>query len=617
MTVSARASSRQDAGAALRRRAWAALLAVLCALAIVIDVDAGEVPSAPILRIETGRHTAFIQSLALDERQQRLYTVSDDKTIRVWQLPELTPLATYRIPSGAGYDGQLYTAALSPDGQTLAVAGWTGWQWDNKGTIYLLDAASGELKGRVGGFDEVVGPLAYSADGRYLALGLLGKQGLHVLQTSDYSEIAWDIDYQDKTIGLAFTPQGRIITTALDGYVSLYDSEFHLIGRVKSGLAGAPPFRARLSAQGSKNVVGILDPASGRRRAYVGPETADFRDGQADFRVSRDGTVVQFSYGRNTGRPGRYAVLEQKLRAGDDDRTLAAPLLRAPGLTITNWKNIEQPALNGKALALDDYETARSYAIAPDQQHVLLGTEWALRLSDQRGAQRWRVKLPATAWAVNVSGDGRYALAALGDGTIRWYRLTDGTEVMALFPHRNRSEWIAWIPRGYYMSSPYGDNYIGWHLNRGKEQSPDFYRAVQFERVLYRPDLVLAVFQGNGEKNTTRPLASFDVSQLASIAPPRIRIEAAQVEEQRRGYPVLNLNFKVERNRLPMNAFAIYVNNVPVTPRNQRRLGAGETGTFSRKLAVDLPGKLNNIRIEVFNDQAMGVMERRVAAAPA
>src|SRR3569623_1469336 len=717
MTVTTRASNRWDAGATLRRRAWAALLAVSCALMTAIDSNAGEVPSAPILRIETGRHTAFIQSLALDERQQRLYTVSDDKTIRVWQLPELTPLATYRVPIGAGYEGQLYTAALSPDGQTLAVAGWTGWQWDNKGTIYLLDAASGELKGRVGGFDEVVGPLAYSADGRYLALGLLGKQGLHVLQTSDYSEIAWDIDYQDKTIGLAFTPQGRIITTALDGYVSLYDSEFHLIGRVKSGLAGAPPFRARLSAQGSKIVVGfhdvaavsvlsaenlallysvrfkelpdqtnlttvawsgdgtalyaggdyggagatpiyriadmgrgrieriaaaaarisqigvlpggdilyvaedpasgILDPASGRRRAYVGPETADFRDGQADFRVSRDGTVVQFSYGRNTGRPGRYAVQEQKLRAGDDDLTLAAPLLRAPGLTITNWKNIEQPALNGKALALDDYETARSYAIAPDQQHVLLGTEWALRLYDQRGAQRWWVKLPATAWAVNVSGDGRYALAALGDGTIRWYRLTDGTEVMALFPHRNRSEWIAWIPRGYYMSSPYGDNYIGWHLNHGKEHSPEYYRAVQFARELYRPDLVLAVIQGNGEKNTPRPLASFDVSQLASIAPPRMRIEAAQVEEQRGGYPVLNLKFKVERNSLPMKAFAIYVNNVPVTPRNQHRLSAGETGVFSRKLAVDLPGKLNDIRIEVFSDRAMAVMERRVAAAPA
>src|SRR3569623_1904486 len=715
MTVTAGRGNRWDAGATIRRRAWAALLAVSCALVIAIDSNAGEVPSAPILRFETGRHRAFIQSLALDERQQRLYTVSDDKTIRVWQLPELTPLAAYRIPIGAGYEGQLYTAALSPDGQTLAVAGWTGWQWDNKGTIYLLDAASGELKGRVGGFDEVVGPLAYSADGRYLALGLLGKQGLHVLQTSDYSEIAWDIDYQDKTIGLAFTPQGRIITTALDGYERLYDNDFRLIDRDKRGLAGARPFGARLSPDGSRIVVGfhdvaavsvlsaenlallysvrftelpdqtnlttvawsadgtalyaggeyggagatpiyriadmgrgrferfaaaaarisqigvlpggdmlyvaedpaigILDPASGRRRAFVGPETADFREGQADFRVARDGTVVQFSYGRNTGKPGRYAVLEQNLRASNDDRTLAAPLLRAPGLTITNWKNTEQPALNGKVLPLDDYEIARSYAIAPDQRQVLLGTEWALRLYDQSGTQRWWVKLPATAWAVNVSGDGRYALAALGDGTIRWYRLPAGAEELALFPHRNRSEWIAWIPRGYYMSSPYGDNYIGWHINRGKEQSPDFYRAVQFERVLYRPDLVLAAFQSYGDK--TRSLALFDVSQLASIAPPRIRFEAAQVEEQRRGYPVRNLKFKVERNSLPMKTFAIYVNNVPVTPRNQRRLGAGETGTFSRKLAVDLPGKLNNIRIEVFNDLAMGVMERRVAAAPA
>src|SRR3569833_806990 len=147
MTVTAGRGNTRDAGATLRRRAWAALLAVSCALVIAIDSNAGEVPSAPILRIETGRHSAFIQSLALDERQQRLYTVSDDKTIRIWQLPELSPLAAYRIPIGSGYEGQLNTTTQTPDDQTLAVAGWTGWQWDNKGTICLLDAASGDIKG--------------------------------------------------------------------------------------------------------------------------------------------------------------------------------------------------------------------------------------------------------------------------------------------------------------------------------------------------------------------------------------------------------------------------------------------------------------------------------------
>src|SRR3569832_91974 len=157
--------------ASLFRRAMSAGVLVL----VTLGVDAGEVPSAPMLRIETGHHTSFIQSLAYDESRQRLITVSD---------------------------------------------------------------------------------------GKYLALGLLGRQGLHVLQTGDYSEIAWDIDYQDKTIGLLYTPQGGIITTSLDGYVRLYDKDFRLIGRVQAGLAGARPYGARLSPDGTRIAIGFHDVAA-------------------------------------------------------------------------------------------------------------------------------------------------------------------------------------------------------------------------------------------------------------------------------------------------------------------------------------------------------------------
>src|SRR3569832_100380 len=174
--------------ASLFRRAMSAGVLVL----VTLGVDAGEVPSAPMHRIETGHHTSFIQSLAYDESRQRHITESDDKTIRVRQMPAHEAVA-----------------------------------------IYLFDVESGAITGRITGFDEVVGPLAYSPDGNYLALVLLGRQGLLVLQTGYYSEIAWDIDYQYKTIGLLYTPQGGIITTSLDGYVRLYDKDFRLIGRVQ------------------------------------------------------------------------------------------------------------------------------------------------------------------------------------------------------------------------------------------------------------------------------------------------------------------------------------------------------------------------------------------------
>lgn len=685
------------------------MLMLVCVLPFAV---AGEVPSAPILRIETGHHTAFIQALAYEPRQQRLVTVSDDKTIRVWQLPELTPVATHRVPIAPGYEGQLYTAALSPDGRTLAVAGWTGWHWDNKGAIYLLDLGSGDITRRLTGFDEAIGPLAFSPDGKYLALGLLGKQGLHVLETEDYSEIAWDIDYRDKTIGLVFTPQGGLISTSLDGYVRLYDRDFQLAGRVKTGLAGTRPFGASLSPDGRKIAFGfhdvpavsvlsasdlsplysahytelkqqanlttvawsadgqalyaggdggagpspiyriadggrgevrriaeaearvsqvgvlpggeivyvaedpaiaVLDPASGRRLAYVGPDIADFRGSDTRFRVSHDGSAVQFSYGARAGKFGRYSAAEQTLRSSAaEDTALSAPLLHAPGLTVSEWKNAERPRINGTPVQLDDHELARSYAITPDRRHVVFGTEWALRLYDEHAAQKWWVKLPATAWAVNVSGDGRLAVAALSDGTVRWYRMSGGAEMLALFPHRNEIDWIAWIPSGYYMSSLYGDNYIGWHLNRGKDGTPDFYRAVQFERVLYRPDLVVAALQDRSPP-TTRASARFDVSQLPSILPPRIRIESAKLDGERAD--VLQIKFSVEHNSLPMKDYAIYVNNVPVTPRNDRRLKPNEARAFTRKLSLALPDRLNTIRIEVFNDKAMGVAEHYVRAA--
>ena len=47
--------------------------------------------------------------------------------------------------------------------------------------------------------------------------------------------------------------------------------------------------------------------------------------------------------------------------------------------------------------------------------------------------KRWWAALhvPAIAWAVNISQNGRLAVAALSDGTIRWYRMADGKEMLA------------------------------------------------------------------------------------------------------------------------------------------------------------------------------------------
>src|SRR6185436_159192 len=82
-------------------------------------VHAGSLSDDPILRIETGMHSAGINRMAIDERNLVLATVSDDKTVRIWELPALTLVKTIRAPIGKGKEGKLYAVALSPDGRTV------------------------------------------------------------------------------------------------------------------------------------------------------------------------------------------------------------------------------------------------------------------------------------------------------------------------------------------------------------------------------------------------------------------------------------------------------------------------------------------------------------------
>jgi hypothetical protein len=199
------------------------------------------------------------------------------------------------------------------------------------------------------------------------------------------------------------------------------------------------------------------------------------------------------------------------------DRTLATARTEAPKLVINDWEDTTAPTLNGKRLPLEQYEISRSLAIAPDGERFLLGADWSLRLFDRQGKQLWQKPVPGTAWAVNVSGDGRLAIAAFGDGTIRWFRLADGLELLAFFPQRDRQRWVAWTPEGYYMASPGGEELIGWHVNRGLD-TPEFYSAGRFRDRFHRPDVIALVLE---ELDVDKALAR--ANREAEVEPARHR----------------------------------------------------------------------------------------------
>jgi hypothetical protein len=676
-------------------------------------LHAAEPVTTPLLRVETGMHTTQIRRVLPDLPRNRLITCSDDKTVRVWQMPEMRMISVLRVPIDAGHEGQLYAVAVSPDGRTVAAGGWTAWDWEEKASIYFFDVASGELIRRIGGFDNVVNVLAWMPDGEHLAVGLQGYSGLQVLLLPDGRTAAADPQYKDDVMDLDISRRGRIVTTSLDGFVRLYDRNFRLIGR-RIVPGGKRPVSVRFSPDADMIAVGFLDVpvisvisardmsfkyhvnsgkithqvgftsvvwssdgislyasgqyagdglnpvyrwknqgldapeiipltqnrilevqqmpdnqiafaaedpgvgvmgADGKLKLFRGPDIANFSRARTQLSLSADASVVRYPLTRDNLAQRSFSVFG----GGDQDtgkvpdEPLYPPILESEGIKVSDWEDHFKPRINGTPPALEEYEFSRCYAIAPDGKSVLLGTEWAVRLLRPDASEIWHVKLPAVAWGVNVSRSGQLAVAALSDGTIRWYGMRDGREVLAHFPHNNGRDWITWVPDGYYMSSVHGDNYVGWHLNRGKELTPDFYRAVQFDRILYRPDVVAASFR-TVLGPVTRSLepapqgADFQIARLRDIAPPRLRLTPGDLKQDA-GRSRLTLDLQGEKTGLAIRDYSVFVNHIPVIPARDRRLSGTETDRFHRTLQIDLPAQNNEIRIEAFNGVSMGIAE--------
>ena len=105
---------------------------------------------SPFLRIETGMHTAPIRRIGVDAACHRAATASDDKTVRVWSLPDGRLERTIRLPIGTQNEGKVFAVALSPDGRRLAAGGWDA-SYAKLGfdSLSLVDLDSGSIR-RVG-----------------------------------------------------------------------------------------------------------------------------------------------------------------------------------------------------------------------------------------------------------------------------------------------------------------------------------------------------------------------------------------------------------------------------------------------------------------------------------
>lgn len=415
---------------------------------------------------ERGRDSSLTDnaySVHFSADSQRLVSSSYDGQVRVHAVAAEGAMRLL-VAARPGGGARPYAARFSPDGQRIAVG------FDDSAVVQVLDAQTLAEVARPSTSGVAAGNLsrvAWSADGRSLLAGGTWATG------SGTSVRRWAVDDWSR----------------FDDRVASRNNVVDLVA-LPAAAGGGWLFGA------SDPRWGVLD-ASPKVLRQQDAAIADFRQQLDRLQVSADGRRVRFGV-RGSSAMRSFDVPTRALEV--DDVPLPAARTQAPGLAFSGWRDEAEPRLNGELLLLDRHETSRSLAIAPDGRRFVVGSEWNLRLFDGPGKARWRQPVPGTVWAVNVSGDGRFVVAAFSDGTIRWHREGDGREILAFYPHADGKRWVAWTPEGYFDAAANAEDLIGYHLNHGADREGEFVNARQLWETFYQPGLVARRLDADGDK---------------------------------------------------------------------------------------------------------------------
>jgi hypothetical protein len=300
----------------------------------------------------------------------------------------------------------------------------------------------------------------------------------------------------------------------------------------------------------------------GKRMAHVLPPNGDLRmdydaatEAARTFRVSYDGTVAEWNFG---SRAMRFDARTLTLHHDQLPRQagLAKWAEKSGSAAVKDWRESKRPALKMSHDPPVRLRTCKEtcHAVDVDGAHVLLGADFNLyRFRSSDRALVARRPIADGAYRVKQSPDGRLAVAALLDGTVRWFKLDNELrELLSLFvTDEPLPRWVAFTPDGYYAAGVGADDLIGWHIDRGAEHSAGFFAANEFRARFHRPDVVKRVLTTYDEMEALRQA---DGARGGEPTPPPHEQVATLREEQP---PIVNILAPREGALLPADGVLV------------------------------------------------------------
>lgn len=513
-----------------------------------------------------------VNSLAFSPDGRRLAAnLGGTSGLRIYAMPE-----GVEVFRDTQYGAASYGGAFSPDGHYLATA--------HDGFLRLYSREY-ELQSKVRAPARDPLGAAFNPQGTQVAVAYYDQARVDVLSARTLFPVFRPAAGSGPLTAVAWSADGATLYAAGGrDFPGGFNPVVAWAGGGRGERREVPGARATISSLVPLPGGGLVVAAQDPRLVLLGPDLAPRRSldsGLGDparareaFRADPAGTAVRLPWLAGATGPRVFQLRGHVL--GEEAPGLAPAVLEAPGLKVGDWRDGEHPTCNGAPLAgLERGEVVRSLSLAPGGGFVL-GTDWCLRGYDPSGQPTGSVPVPAACWGLLHTADRRFLLAALADGTVRWYRAAGLAEVAALYVHPDQARWLLWAPDGTYDCGPGGESLFGALVQRDGEAG-DFFPIGRFRDRLNRPEALVALLGGQ---------APAPPAPLPRRFPPVLRI-LAPGEGADPGPGVVTLRLGVRRGSPEGSlSFQVFRDGGRLTPAGPARPAPGEA-EFA--LDLDLP----------------------------
>jgi len=330
--------------------------------------------------------------------------------------------------------GDLYFAAVSPNGRHLATAGPSG--------AFLWDLDHGTVRHHLAAHRGRVSALCFSPDNQTLLTGGFDRTiRIWDLETGD--EIRSITGHQGDVVDLAFAPDGQSIVSAGDNTARIWSLA---TGEIQKSviIPGTPVMRALFTPDGSRLVTADGSPTNNVRLwdLATGETVRSFGDLVHQMGFVAGGQLI--TGGQNTAVQVWNLETGQVIRSLDGATQMVLDLLASKDSSL-----VIAGCLDGRLIAWDSGsgqvvhnfldKPIRSLVNLPDPNRVLLaGSDNVVRIKNLETGSTLRSlegHTTSTTTAVGFSPDGRYVLSGGVEAVVRIWNRTNAESVRTLPVH--------------------------------------------------------------------------------------------------------------------------------------------------------------------------------------